>query len=410
MSAGSPKKRSTLFHPSRIHALKHHPLVVPVVALLLLFFIALIGWVQIGSTTIGPTDSRVVHVYVDGEGRTLPTRANTVNDLLQRLNIEIFDGDIVEPELNTEIVDDDFTVNIYRARLVTVVDEGSRKTVITAQQSPRAIARDAGIEFHPEDIVEVSAPEDIITEGFLAERVSIMRAKEVRVNLYGEPVTIRTHATTVGELLAERDIEYSEDSVFPEPTALLADTETVFITEVGRQIRVVEEAIAQAEDFVDDPNLEAGETEVREEGRPGKKVVIYDVNEAGEARNALREVVISRPVNRVVARGIRVVITNPTDNVKIGEQIAASRGFTGGEWYCLYQLWQRESGWSSTAGNPVTGAYGIPQSLPGEKMATAGADWRTNPRTQINWGLGYIEGRYGSPCGAWNFFLANNWY
>ena len=57
-----------------------------------------------------------------------------------------------------------------------------------------------------------------------------------------------------------------------------------------------------------------------------------------------------------------------------------------------------------------SGAYGIPQALPGSKMASAGSDWRTNPKTQIKWGLGYISGRYGDPCGAWSHFLRKNWY
>ncbi|MDR1513921.1 MAG: lytic transglycosylase domain-containing protein, partial [Propionibacteriaceae bacterium] len=77
---------------------------------------------------------------------------------------------------------------------------------------------------------------------------------------------------------------------------------------------------------------------------------------------------------------------------------------------CLKSLWERESGWRYNASNPYSGAYGIPQALPGSKMASAGADWRTNPETQIIWGLGYIAGRYSTPCGAWSFFQSHNWY
>jgi hypothetical protein len=77
---------------------------------------------------------------------------------------------------------------------------------------------------------------------------------------------------------------------------------------------------------------------------------------------------------------------------------------------CLDKLWTLESGWSVTETNSSSGAYGIPQSLPGSKMASAGADWRTNPYTQIDWGLGYIHSRYGTPCAAWAHSLAHNWY
>jgi resuscitation-promoting factor RpfB len=76
---------------------------------------------------------------------------------------------------------------------------------------------------------------------------------------------------------------------------------------------------------------------------------------------------------------------------------------------CLDNIWTRESGWSTTAEN-ASGAYGIPQALPGSKMASAGADWQTDAATQVKWGLGYIQGRYGSPCAAWSFWQANGWY
>lgn len=77
---------------------------------------------------------------------------------------------------------------------------------------------------------------------------------------------------------------------------------------------------------------------------------------------------------------------------------------------CLIPLWQKESGWNVLAANPSSGAYGIPQSLPGSKMASAGADWQTNPATQIKWGLGYIKDRYQTPCGAWNHSITVGWY
>lgn len=88
----------------------------------------------------------------------------------------------------------------------------------------------------------------------------------------------------------------------------------------------------------------------------------------------------------------------------------ASYGWAPDQMQCLKTLWTKESEWTTTATNPSSGAYGIVQSLPAEKMATAGADYRTNYRTQINWGLNYIQERYQSPCGALDFHYANNWY
>ncbi|MDT7570957.1 MAG: resuscitation-promoting factor RpfB [Actinomycetota bacterium] len=92
----------------------------------------------------------------------------------------------------------------------------------------------------------------------------------------------------------------------------------------------------------------------------------------------------------------------------IARAMLAERGWSG-QFGCLDSLWSRESGWRVHASNP-SGAYGIPQALPGSKMASAGSDWRTNPATQIRWGLGYIAAAYGSPCSAWRHSQSTGWY
>lgn len=87
----------------------------------------------------------------------------------------------------------------------------------------------------------------------------------------------------------------------------------------------------------------------------------------------------------------------------------AKRGWSANNYTCLVKLWNRESGWRTSAANP-SGAYGIPQALPGSKMSSAGPDWKHNAHTQIDWGLGYIAGRYGTPCGAWGHSQSTGWY
>lgn len=94
----------------------------------------------------------------------------------------------------------------------------------------------------------------------------------------------------------------------------------------------------------------------------------------------------------------------------IAYDMVLARGWDQSEFDCLVALWNKESHWNVYAHNVSSGAYGIPQALPGDKMATAGADWATNPATQITWGLGYIAGRYGTPCGAWGHSQAKGWY
>jgi hypothetical protein len=90
--------------------------------------------------------------------------------------------------------------------------------------------------------------------------------------------------------------------------------------------------------------------------------------------------------------------------------MVSARGWGSRQFGCLEQLWNKESGWSVTAANPSSSAYGIPQALPGSKMASAGPGWRTNARTQIRWGLGYISSTYGTPCSAWAHSQSNGWY
>lgn len=101
----------------------------------------------------------------------------------------------------------------------------------------------------------------------------------------------------------------------------------------------------------------------------------------------------------------------PDQNRALGKALAASvQGWTGPQWDALLKIWNAESGWSTTADNPTSSAYGIPQALPGSKMSGSGDDWKTNPKTQILWGLGYIFERYGDPVKAWAFHLAHGWY
>lgn len=104
------------------------------------------------------------------------------------------------------------------------------------------------------------------------------------------------------------------------------------------------------------------------------------------------------------------VVPDPGSAQAIAFDMVAARGWGTGEFDCLVALWNKESGWRVNAHNTSSGAYGIPQALPGTKMASAGADWETNPATQIAWGLGYIGGRYGTPCGAWGHSQARGWY
>lgn len=177
-------------------------------------------------------------------------------------------------------------------------------------------------------------------------------------------------------------------------------------------------AIANGTIETPDTNAKVGTRRVVQTGVPGVEMVSYTVttiNGVEVGRTPGISVVVAAPTDEIVAVGA-LTIPPATEvqkgtNRALGQQMALDGyGWTGDEWACLDNLWARESGWSHTAGNKTSGAYGIPQALPGSKMAVYGADWESNPATQITWGLHYIQDRYATPCGAWGHFTSHNWY
>jgi hypothetical protein len=133
---------------------------------------------------------------------------------------------------------------------------------------------------------------------------------------------------------------------------------------------------------------------------------------------------VSRSDRRTAVNPAKAAIVNErsggqqtrTENVRQQDPRSIARamlpefGFSADQFGCLDALWTRESGWDPHAQNPSSGAYGIPQALPGSKMGAYGSDWADNPTTQIRWGLAYISGSHGTPCGAWSEFRSQGWY
>ena len=126
-----------------------------------------------------------------------------------------------------------------------------------------------------------------------------------------------------------------------------------------------------------------------------------------EATDPAKQAALAADDGPALTRHESIADDDPRD---IARALLPQFGFSSDQFSCLDSLWVGESGWRVDADNPTSSAYGIPQALPGEKMASAGPDWATNPATQIKWGLGYIADRYGSPCGALSFKSGNGWY
>jgi hypothetical protein len=136
---------------------------------------------------------------------------------------------------------------------------------------------------------------------------------------------------------------------------------------------------------------------------------------ADDATNAATEGGESRDpftVSKIIAYSTAPAAGTPDPGTAqaIARDMLNARGWGDDQYSCLVSLWNKESRWNVAAHNVGSGAYGIPQALPGSKMASAGADWQTNPTTQITWGLGYITARYQTPCGAWATSQERGWY
>ncbi|PWN04786.1 hypothetical protein DJ010_04010 [Nocardioides silvaticus] len=160
-------------------------------------------------------------------------------------------------------------------------------------------------------------------------------------------------------------------------------------------------AAADLDSAVKDLSVDGGTSEPRE------RVAVISRNDRRGAADPTKQAGLVTDEAAAVTESEQLSESDPRD---IARALMADFGFSQSQFGCLDSLWTRESNWNPYADNPTSSAYGIPQSLPGEKMASAGSDWATNPVTQIKWGLGYIRDRYGSPCSAWGHSEAVGWY
>lgn len=173
-----------------------------------------------------------------------------------------------------------------------------------------------------------------------------------------------------------------------------ADTTSVATPEAS----LTATAAAESQDIVVTPEL------------PELETATVAVSEAALTIAAATRVSSQVRAQTIAARQISLA-KKPWGARVVAKSIAKKKHKWGAtQFVCLNNLWTRESGWRYRANNSRTGAYGIPQAHPGSKMASVARDWRTNPVTQIRWGLRYIDGRYNTPCAAWAKFKRSNWY
>lgn len=397
----------------KLWRLSGHPFVIPVITFMVLFFVAIAGFISLSGTTEGANDAKVISLKIDGEEQVIPTRATTVADLLKRLNITLGEKDIVTPGLATPIEEDGFSLNIYRARPVLVVDGDIKTVTVTAEPTLAAVVQSVGVVVYPEDKlvktpVNTTNTSDLLNDGLIAEQVVIDRATPANLNLYGTPVPVRTHADTVDELLKEKEIKLNQgDTLQPDAATPITPDIQVFVVRVGQEIAQVEEDIAPPTTFVDDYELTLGQTQVKDPGAPGKKLVTYEIEQANGVevgRRIIQEIVVTQPVGRVVARGRKAPVVAGHRS-----EIMSAAGIPANQHYAADFIISHESGWRVNALN-ARGCAGLGQACPGSKLANACPSWQSDAVCQMRFFNSYAVNRYGSWPRAMEIWQQQRWW
>lgn len=353
--------------------------------------------------TLSASNSRVVIVTVNGEEQVVPTRAKNVGELLQRMHVQLHEGDIVEPAKNTEIVSDNFRVNVYRALPVTVVDGNTETRALSAAATPRSIAKQSGIEAYPEDRLKLDPVDDFVTQGVIGQRLVVERATPVNVNMYGAPLVVRTHAKTVGEFLKEKNITLADgETVQPSVETAISSTEPIFVNRKGITVQVATEDIAPDTEYVEDATLSFGSRAIRQQGTPGKRLVTYQINSQTGARTKMQDIIIQQPVASIVARGTYVDV--PSDK----QAVMAAAGISKSDYMYVDFIISHESGWRAGATN-AGGCGGLGQACPASKLAAVCPNWQRDPVCQLKFFSGYSS-RYGGWAGAYAAWQSKGWW
>ncbi|MCX2185429.1 lytic transglycosylase domain-containing protein [Streptomyces sp. SKN60] len=230
-----------------------------------------------------------------------------------------------------------------------------------------------------------------------------------RISVRGFAVASATAVTTVGAVVgvASGNAAQASDDNF-EATA--ADATLLADIPAGEQAQVQVTSLAEQADV----QAAAADSLARKSAEEAAR--IQAAKDAEAKKKAADKAEQERKEKEEAERASRSAVRDATSfaaqsSYSISEVKAIARQMIPADQFqCFSNIVDHESGWNYRATNASSGAYGLVQALPGSKMSSAGADWQTNPATQIKWGLSYMDGRYGSPCGAWSFWQANRWY
>ncbi|OCI32646.1 aggregation-promoting factor C-terminal-like domain-containing protein [Oerskovia enterophila] len=371
-----------------------------------------VALVATGAVAYGSA-KKTVELDVDGEVATVSTYAGSVEGLLAEEGVRVTDRDLIAPGADAPLKNGADVVVRY-GRQVTVQTDGAQSDVwLTALDADEALETLAARGGDVRLVASRSA-----ADGRAELGVRLDADGPVTVVADGESRTAPDGSIGVDAILEQQGIvlgEHDRVSVARDATADPAVSlvvHRVVVTDLPTATPIPFETTVQ-----EDGNVYKDEAPtVAQEGVEGVHTLVERVTTVDgveESREVVSDGVTSEPVAKIVVQGTKERPSGPAaagSAREIGQQLVAARGWGSEQFACLDKLWTKESKWDSSATNPSSGAFGIPQSLPASKMASAGADWRTNPATQITWGLNYIAGSYGTPCAAWGHSQAKNWY
>lgn len=351
---------------------------------------------------------RLITIHDRGEEKVILTQAETIADALTEADVIVDTHDAVEPALDEKLVAQEYNVNIYRARPVTVVDGPIRSKIITAYQTAEQIATDANINLYPEDVPVLERSQDIMTDG-AGLSVTIDRATAFDFDLYGSTTVARTQGATVGDMLKEKGIELGVNGRTSVPLdTVVTPGLDVRVWREGKQTVTVEEAINFEVEEIKDADRVIGYKEVRTVGKAGRQNVTYEIviQDGKEvARTKIAAIQTQAPEKQVVVVGTKLVTMPYTGGGSKSEWLAASN-IPQESWGYADFMVQKESSWNPNAVNVSSGACGLAQALPCSKIP---GQWN-DPVNALNWMNGYVNGRYGSWAQAYSFWVINRWY
>jgi flagellar biosynthesis GTPase FlhF len=231
-----------------------------------------------------------------------------------------------------------------------------------------------------------------------------------RISVRGFAVASATAVTTVGAVVG---VASGGQQISTEPVeATAADATLLADIPAGQQLQAQTASLTQQADAqftaADAAAQKAAEEAARKQAAKDA-AARKEAAEQAAAEKAAAEREAREAASRSAVRSASDIAVQSSYTIAEVQAIARQM-VPADQFQCFSNIVDHESGWNYQASNPSSGAYGLMQALPGSKMSTAGADWQTNPATQIKWGLGYMDDRYGGPCGAWEFWQANNWY